>query len=288
MLQVSKRKQHLAKIAPLVVESNKHCKATTEVERDERFKIRQKLDDNFWDEYKSDLTRDLSSDESSSEEEKGEEEDKDPDGKKGTYKFIKLLSVFTLGAGNTPGAGDFGDYLRAIQGTGSLSTEKRKRLWKQALEKAALGCQSIVAMFTAQPSKVSEVNLLGVQNLPFIPSISKGKISEINKEIKVKAAHNLSELMRLKTKQIKKLGTVLDPQSNLYQRHQMVQSFFWMQSRQNTDNPGVKRHDLATMIAQRFNKGQYTGCCIINWEKEWIDTGKISDTKAERHKHALF
>ena len=60
-----------------------------------------------------------------------------------------------------------------------------------------------------------------------------------------------------------------------------------MQSRQSKDNQGVKRRDLATMVAQRFNRGHHTGRRIIHWEKEWISTGKISETKAGKNKHTL-
>ena len=67
----------------------------------------------------------------------------------------------------------------------------------------------------------------------------------------------------------------------------MVQSFLWMQLRQEMDDPGVTRRSLATIVAQRFNKGRYTGRRIIHWEKEWIATRKISSTKAGKNKHTF-
>ena len=67
----------------------------------------------------------------------------------------------------------------------------------------------------------------------------------------------------------------------------MVQSFLWMQLRQKTDNQGVTRRSLATMVAQRFNRGRHTGRQIIHWEKKWIATRKISSTKAGKNKHTL-
>lgn len=76
MPRVSKRKQHLAKIAPLVVEGYKRRKNIRQIEKDRAFQIRQREDDDFWDEYESDLVRDSSSDESSSD---GEEEEVDND-----------------------------------------------------------------------------------------------------------------------------------------------------------------------------------------------------------------
>ncbi len=63
MPRVSKRKQHLAKIAPLVVEGNKRRKDIRQIGA---FQIREREENGFWDEYESDLVRDTSSDESSS------------------------------------------------------------------------------------------------------------------------------------------------------------------------------------------------------------------------------
>ena len=142
MPRVSKRKQHLAKIAPLVVEANKRRKDIRQIEKDRAFRIRQREEDDFWDEYESDLVRYFSSDESSSD---GEEEEVDSDKgheerqeETGTYK--PGLSVFHSGSG---------DYLRAMRGTGSLSAEKRKRRRIRELEKVALNSQSIKTMFVA-------------------------------------------------------------------------------------------------------------------------------------------
>lgn len=93
--------------------------------------------------------------------------------------------------------------------------------------------------------------------------------------------------MRLKTEQLKKYEAVLIPHSNLYLRHQMVQSFLLMQLRQEKDNPGVARRSLATIVVQRFNRGRYTGRRIIHWKKEWIVTRKISSIKVGKNIHTL-
>ena len=61
MPRVSKRKQHLAKIALLEVEGNKRRKDIRQIEKNRAFQIRQREEDNFWDEYESDLVRDSSS-----------------------------------------------------------------------------------------------------------------------------------------------------------------------------------------------------------------------------------
>ena len=77
MPRLSKRKQYLAKIAPLVIESNKRRKTIKHFEPDAAFQIRQRQDDDFWDEYECDLGNDFSSDESGSEEELEEDEEEE-------------------------------------------------------------------------------------------------------------------------------------------------------------------------------------------------------------------
>lgn len=56
------------------------------------------------------------------------------------------LSVFHSGSG---------DYLRAIRGTGSLSTEKCERRRTRELEKAASNSLSIKTMFRTQQLRIS-------------------------------------------------------------------------------------------------------------------------------------
>ena len=130
MPRVSTRKQQLAKIAPLVVEGNKRRKDIRQIEKDRAFRIRKREEDDFWDEYESDLVRDSSFDESGS---NGAEEEVDSDKgheerqeETGTCK--PGLSIFQSGSG---------DYLRAVSGAGSLSTQKRERRRIRELEKAA-------------------------------------------------------------------------------------------------------------------------------------------------------
>ena len=75
MPRVSKRKQHLAKIAPLVVEDNKRCKDIGQIEKDRAFWIWQREENFFWDECENDLVGNISSNESSSDEKEKEEDD---------------------------------------------------------------------------------------------------------------------------------------------------------------------------------------------------------------------
>ncbi len=62
-----------------------------------------------------------------------------------------------------------------------------------------------------------------------------------------------------------KYGHVLDPKSNLYRRHQMVQSFLWMQLNKEKDNPGLNQQGLAQIVTNSFNRRAYTGRKIIHW-----------------------
>lgn len=97
----------------------------------------------------------------------------------------------------------------------------------------------------------------------------------------------MGELLRLKTRQIDTYGHVLEPKSNLYSRHQIVQSFLWMQLNKEKDNLGLKRQGLARIVAQNFNKQAYTGRKIIQWERSWVKTRTIPSTKAGLNKHTL-
>ena len=72
-------------------------------------------------------------------------------------------------------------------------------------------------------------------------------------EAQIRAAHDLGELLRLKTAQTNRYGHILGHKSNFYCRHQRVQSFLWMQFNKEKDNPGLNRQSLAKIVAQSFN-----------------------------------
>ncbi len=63
------------------------------------------------------------------------------------------------------------------------------------------------------------------------------------------AAHDLCELLHLKTKRIDRYRHVLDLKSNLYRRHQMIQSFLPMKLSKEKDNSGLNRQNLAQIVA---------------------------------------
>ena len=123
-------------------------------------------------------------------------------------------------------------------------------------------------MFSAQFNKnQSQDERVLSTSLPTIfPPKNTGKeVRETRFESQTRAVHDLSELLRLKTVQMDKYGHVLDHKSNLYRRHQMVQSFLWMQLNKKKDNPGLNRQGLAQIVANSFNRRAYTGRKIIQW-----------------------
>ncbi len=60
---------------------------------------------------------------------------------------------------------------------------------------------------------------------------------------------------------------VLDLKSNFYRRHQMIQSFLWMQLSKKKDNPGLNRQNLAQIVTQSFNGQAYTDQKIKHLER---------------------
>ncbi|MCJ1261209.1 hypothetical protein MMC22_001073 [Lobaria immixta] len=96
MPRLSKRKQQLAKIAPLVLESIKRRKIATQMEREEAFRIRQRQEDDFWDEYKSDLGGYSSSEESGSDGEEEEEEEEDTEQEEDKRDNITGITSYKL------------------------------------------------------------------------------------------------------------------------------------------------------------------------------------------------
>lgn len=65
----------------------------------------------------------------------------------------------------------------------------------------------------------------------------------------------------------------------------MVQSFLWLQQNKDRDNPGKARQDLARIVSQNFRRRNHTGRKIIQWERSWIASQVIPETKAGSHKH---
>ncbi len=167
------------------MEGNKRRKDIRQIEKDRAFRIRQRKEKDFWDEYESDRVRDTSSDESSSDGEEKEEDDNEgyEERQAETGTDNPGLSVFHSG---------WGDYLRAVRGTDSLSTEKRERHRIRELEKAASNSQFIKTMFATQQLRTSQNPI--PTNKSTISQFLEEKDCENTETIKASAVQDLENI----------------------------------------------------------------------------------------------
>ena len=275
-----KRKQQLSQMSARAAESHKHRKIDRENERKRRFLRKQREEEDFWDEYEEPCS------ESSSDESRFEDSSHD-----GTSSEEDNLDKGNIRGDNIcEGLGDddnggvqlrveerifrpawkdkAGGYLRGIKGCGSSVTQKREKRRIRELEKSASQTRSIVDMFSIQRNRNQSHNINPTSDAAPAPSpvqpLRKDKVQKVEKlESQTQAVHDLGELLRLKTKQLDNYGHLLDHKSNFYRRHQMVQSFLWMQLNKEKDNPGLNRQGLAKLVAQSFNRRAYTGRKIV-------------------------
>lgn len=106
-------------------------------------------------------------------------------------------------------------------------------------------------------------------------------------ELQTQAAHDLGELLRLKTQQIYKYGYELSLKSSYYCCYQIVRCFWWMQLNKKKDNRQLNMRGLAQVVTQNFNKKGYTGRKIVQWECSWVKLRVIPNTKAGNKKGDL-
>lgn len=308
-----KRKQHLSHITARSLESRKHQKVDRENQRKKEILRKQREEEDFWDEYES-SGPESSSDESSCDQSSDESSLDEPssNGKNPVEENRKRYEGTTRGTLGenledkndgrqlVPGKQNVklawkkgaGDYLRGVRGCGSSATDKRRKRHERDLAKDASETRSIVDMFTAQAKRNDSRGTTDpVHDSLLTPSLSEntscvrgGVKKETKIELQTRAAHDLGELLRLKTQQLNKYGHVLAPKSSYYSRHQMVRSFLWMQlSRKHQLN----RQDLARLVAQSFNKGAYTGRKIVQWERSWVEHRLIPNATTGRNKGNL-
>ena len=60
-----------------------------------------------------------------------------------------------------------------------------------------------------------------------------------------------------------------------------------MQLNKEKDDPQLNKRKLAQIVAQSFNKRSYTGRKIVQWERSWVKSRVIPDTKAGNQKRDL-
>ena len=230
------------------LESRKPRKIDRETQRKKEILRRQREEEDFWDEYE-DFSLESSSDESncdgSIQDDSSEEEDWVTEKKRGDGGTFEGLGDDDDGGVQLEGEernfkpswkGDAGGYLRGAHGCGPSATEKRERRCKRELEKSASQTRSIVEMFSIQINKKKFHSAEpAIDSPPPPPSAPKSlqKTSmdkkQIGIELRTQAVKDLDELLRCKTEQMSKYGHVIAHKSNYYCRHQMVQSFLWMQ-----------------------------------------------------------
>lgn len=80
-------------------------------------------------------------------------------------------------------------------------------------------------------------------------SIPKPAKQETKIEIQLKTSQDLKDLLQHKTKQVTAYKKIILINSNWHWRHQMVQSFLWLQENKDQDNLYKNRQDLARIVA---------------------------------------
>ena len=301
-----KRKQQLSYITARSLESRKHRKVDYENQRKKEILRRQRQEEDYWDVFE-DYNSESSSDESDCNEPSPDEPSSDEEEEE-VMRDNGREKVTHEGLGDDEGGAqleieertfeptwrsDAGGYLRGVRGCGSSATEKREKRRKKELGKSASHTRSIVDMFSAKHTH-NRLHHSASPSDPSPPPISSQKSSakvievvETKFELQTRAAHDLGELLRLKTRQIDKYGYELSHKSNFYRRHQMVRSFLWMQLNKEKNNPQLNRQGLARLVAQSFNKRRYTARKVVQWERSWVQLRVIPNTKAGNKKGDL-
>lgn len=188
------------------------------------------------------------------------------------------------------------DKLRGAYGNGSTSTLRRARKAALEFEKQASKTYNIKELWQRNidlgriPAANSQVGLEQVpesqpSNSVFSPSplsgVSRGGTSlmssqETLKNQRIEALKDLSKLLRLVTEQEKKYETRLSLHSNFYRRHIMVQQFLHSQL---SSQPSQRRRNISRNVARSFGRRGPTARNIVRWEKEWVASRNIPESK---------
>jgi hypothetical protein len=206
------------------------------------------------------------------------------------------------------------------QGGKSPRTQARKRAHSQALQKAAAQSYSLAKIFKRQrllgismksqadditpgPEPVSqdERELDLAEDFPdaqppqlalhecfsdvLDPEEERQRDEQAYQEKVELASKDLQRLLDLKTLQKQKYDAELGIRSSFRKRHQMVQSFLWLERKKQT--VGGKRRERALQVARSFNRGMSTARKIVQWTNSWIDHRVIPVSFAGRHLHAF-
>lgn len=175
------------------------------------------------------------------------------------------------------------ELLKGMYGAGSRSTSCRAK--RKAIEMAndAAKYPTLSTLWKKQRTMGSSVlgeesTRTGCHDNPTMPiaNIRKGSSTqkaELQKARKIALA-DISELLRLSSKQEQKYGERLKYHENFYWRHVMVQQFLQQQMCNHGPTP-PRRRTLAIHVAQSFARGHSTARKIVQWEKRWITDREI-------------
>jgi len=183
-----------------------------------------------------------------------------------------------------------GSTLKRSYGSGSISTEKRRRKNQRDLGVASSGSLKITELFNRQrelqaPESRSEKQGLTITR----PRSDRDHPQEDPENLKQRALKDLEMLLNSKREQIRKYGHLLAQEGDFCRRHCMVRNFLYMQKeRSESGRLSIQsRQDMAEVVAITFNRRRHTGRRIITWERQWIESGRIPESKAGKHRARL-
>ena len=164
--------------------------------------------------------------------------------------------------------------LRGVWGKGSSATEERKKRNAREYQRQASQSYNLSDMFAKSREKTARLKQIRLEERPGDIELPK-KIEDIpippacpphltsqeqQKEMRAKGLVSLEKLLSLVTKQDKKYGYRLSPQSNFFQRHFMVKQFLSIQTRKLLSQT---RRQLVIYVAASFSQGQTSAQNII-------------------------
>jgi hypothetical protein len=199
------------------------------------------------------------------------------------------------------------------QGGTSRSTQKRKKAHSQDLQKAAAQSYSLAKLFQRQrllgismksqtdDSTPSQGEREELEDFPegqppelalhecisdvLDPEEEREKDKQAYQEKVKLASQDLQRLLDLITLQKKKYNAELGIYSSFRKRHQMVQSFLWLE--QKKQKVGGKRRERALQVARSYNRGTGTARKIVQWTNSWIERRVIPEGRAGKNLHTF-
>ena len=177
-------------------------------------------------------------------------------------------------------------HLKKVVWIPKSDTEKRRRKYQRDLDLASAGTLKITAIFERQRELQSSENRSEEQGL----TTSRPRNDQddgLGEQERQRALKDLEMLLNSKREQIRKYGRMLVHEGDFYRRHCMVRNFMYMQKERNESGRVQSRQKMAEMVAITFDRRQHTGRKIVTWERQWIEGGKIPESKAGKHRARL-